>query len=267
MILVGEKLNSSIPRTHEAIKSRDEGVIIEMAKRQLDAGADWLDVNASVFMDGEHEALLWVMDTVQRATGAKLMIDSPSADAIAVALAADRVGNAIVNSVTLEEQRLCTLLPLVQQYNTGIVALPISPAGIPCTPQARLENANKLVERLTAAGIAPNRIYLDPLVESLSVNSFAAAITLETIRLIRAAHPDVNILCGLSNVSFGLPQRKLLNAAFLTGAILAGANAAILDPAEPANQEAIASAEALAGRDEFCVNYLGFYRRMQKGQA
>lgn len=258
---VGEKLNSSILRTREAIEKRDEAAIVSLAKKQLDAGADWLDVNTSVFMEGEEAALLWAMNAVQRETGARLMIDSPKPAAIAAALAADRVGDAIVNSVTLEDDRLNAVLPLVKQYNTGIVALPISPAGVPKTPEERLENVNKLVERLTAEGIAPERIYIDPLVETLSANSGAAAVTLETIRLIHAAHPLVNILCGLSNVSFGLPRRKLLNAAFLTGAILAGANAAILDPMDTAIQEAIASAEALSGRDEYCMDYIRYCRR------
>jgi 5-methyltetrahydrofolate corrinoid/iron sulfur protein methyltransferase len=260
LIKVGEKLNSSIPRTSEAIRQRDKAALLGLAKRQLDGGADWLDVNAGVFMNGERDALLWMMDAVQRETGAKLMIDSQNAETIAAALAADSVGNAIINSVTLDDAKLDALLPLVKHYNTGIVALPISPSGMPKMPQARLANADRLLERITAEGIEPGRVYIDPLVGALSADSSAASIALETIRLFRAAHPEVNILCGLSNVSFGLPNRPYINAAFLAGVILAGANAAILDTADPALAQTIAAAEALSGRDPYCLGYLNYCR-------
>lgn len=256
MIKVGEKLNSSIPRTREALERRDASAIIELAGRQLDAGADLLDVNASLFMGEETEILLWMMGIVQEETGARLMIDSPNPAVMAAALAADSTGDAVVNSVILDEARLSAVLPLVEQYSAGVVALPIGPAGIPKTPEARLENVRKLMERLAAEGIGPSRVYIDTLVEALSADSGAAVVTLETIRLVREAYPDVNILCGISNVSFGLPNRKNLNAAFLTGAILAGANAAIFDMTDPGMRDAATAAEALAGRDEYCMEYL-----------
>lgn len=264
MIKVGEKLNSSIPRTGEAIARRDGLAIEKLAREQLAGGADWLDVNAAVFMDGEQEALLWMMELVQRHTGARLMVDSPNPAVIAAALAADRVGSAIVNSVTLEPQKLDALLPLVRQYNAGVVALPISPAGVPRTPEDRLANVDLLMARMADEGIAPERVYIDPLVEALSADSAAPSVTLETIRRVRAAHPQVNILLGLSNVSFGLPRRKLLNGVFLAGAMMAGANAAILDAADAALAEIIAAAEALCGRDEYCMEYLRYCRSARK---
>lgn len=264
MIKVGEKLNSSIPRTGEAIARRDGEAILGLAREQLAGGAVWLDINAAVFMDGEQEALLWIMDLVQRETGARLMVDSPNPAVIAAALAADRVGGAIVNSVTLEEGKLDALLPLVRQYDAGVVAMPISPAGVPRAPEDRLANTDQLMERMAAEGIAPERVYLDPLVEALSADSCAPSVTLETIRLVRAAHPRVNIILGLSNVSFGLPRRKLLNGVFLAGAMMAGANAAILDAADAALAQTIAAAEALCGRDEYCMEYLRFCRSAGK---
>jgi cobalamin-dependent methionine synthase I len=264
LIKVGEKLNSSIPRTREALERRDAGYVVELAGKQLDAGADLLDVNASLFMGTELEVLLWMMGIVQNETGARLMLDSPNPEIIAAALAADKTGDAVVNSVILEEARLAAVLPLVKQYNAGIVALPIGLSGIPKTPAARLENVDKLMQRIALEGIDPCRVYIDPLVEALSADSGAPSVTLETIRLVRAAYPDVNILCGVSNVSFGLPNRKLLNATFLAGAILAGANAAILDVTDPGMQETLAAAEALCGRDEYCMEYLRFCRGRQK---
>ena len=260
MIRIGEKLNSSIPRTREAVEKRDAAYVIRLAKKQLSAGADALDVNAAAFMAGEPDALVWLVQTVQQATGVRLMIDTPNAVAAAAALAADTVGSAILNSVTLEEARFDAMLPLVLQYETGVVALPISPAGMPRTAAERFNNAGELIARLRANGIPDTRIYIDPLVETLSSDHMSASVMLETIRLVRAEYPDVNILCGVSNVSYGLPGRKSLNAAFLTGAILAGANAAIFDVAEPAMREAAAVAEALAGKDEYCMEYIRYYR-------
>lgn len=264
MIKVGEKLNSSIPRTREALERRDASYIVELAGKQLEAGADLLDVNASVFMGGELETLLWMMGIVQKETGARLMLDSPNAAVIAQALAADTVGDAVVNSVTLDEGRLAAILPLLKQYNAGIVALPIGSSGIPKTPEARLGNVQKLMERFDGEGVGHSRIYIDPLVEALASDSGAVLVTLETVRLVRAAYPDVNILCGLSNVSFGLPGRKLMNSTFLAGAMLAGANAAILDVTDTGIQETLAAAWALSGRDEYCMEYLRYCRAKQK---
>jgi len=266
MIKIGEKLNSSIPRTREAVERRDAAYVAGLARRQLDAGADALDVNAAAFVSDEPDALVWLVGTVQKTTGARLMIDTPNPKAAAAALAADAVGGAILNSVTLEDARLAAMLPLVAQYHAGVVALPISSAGMPKTAAERLENVGGLMERLHAEGIADGRIYIDPLVETLSSDHLSAAVTLETIRLVRAAYPAVNILCGVSNVSFGLPGRKALNAAFLTGALLSGANAAIFDVAEPAMREAAAVAEALAGRDEYCMGYISHFRANAAGR-
>lgn len=260
MIRIGESLNSSIAGTRKAIEQRDGETIAELARRQLDAGADWLDVNAAAFMEGEPDALKWMIGVVQMETGARLMIDSPNAKAIAAALAADTVGSAIVNSVTLEERRLTAMLPLVKQYGAGVVALPIAASGMPRTPEERLSNAAKLVGRMAAEGIPQQRIYIDALVGALAADSSAASVTLETVRLLRAAFPDINIICGISNVSYGLPMRKRLNAAFLTGVLLAGANAAILDVTDPAIRDAAIAAEALCGRDDYCAGYIAACR-------
>lgn len=261
VIRIGEKLNSSIPKTRDAIARRDEAYVAALAKAQLEAGADMLDVNAAAAPGGERDALVWLVRTVQRETGARLMIDSTDAAAVEAALEADAAGSAVVNSVTLEEPRLSATLSLAARRGAGVVALPISPAGIPREPAARLQNADLLMQRLSQAGIPPGRIYIDPLVGALAADSAAAAAALETIRLVRAAHPLSHILCGVSNASFGLPRRKLINAAFLTGALLAGADAAIFDVADPAMREAAAAAEALAGRDEYCAEYIAFCRK------
>lgn len=260
MIRIGEKLNSSIPATLAAMRARDAGTIAALARSQKDAGADFLDVNAALLLDGEAGALAWAVREAQRACGARVMIDSTDPEAVAAALKADTVGGAIVNSVTNDPARLDVVAPLLNEYNASVVALAMGAGGVPPTPAGRLEAIARALEGLAARGIPAARVFADPLVEALSSNHGAAATTLETIRLIRHEYPELHIVCGVSNVSFGLPARKRLNAAFLTAAIVAGADAAIFDVTDPGMRQAVAAAEAVAGKDAYCMGYIGFCR-------
>jgi 5-methyltetrahydrofolate--homocysteine methyltransferase len=239
---------------------RNAAAVSALARSQLDAGADWLDVNASLLLGGECEALAWIIREIQRTAGAKVMIDSASIEALAAGLAADRSGCAIVNSVTPDAERLDAVAPLLKEYGASVVALAMNDAGVPPTAGGRLDAAARALEGLGRRGVPPGRVYIDPLVEALSTNHQAATVTLQAIRLIRRAYPDVHIICGVSNVSFGLPKRKQVNAAFLVAAICSGADAAIFDVADEAMRQAAAAAEVIAGKDEYCMEYIRFCR-------
>lgn len=243
---------------------RDAEYVSALARNQTDAGADWLDVNAAMLLDGEGEALAWAVREIQRHTGAKVMIDSANPAAVAAALKADAVGRAIVNSVTPDPARLDAITPLLREYGASAVALAMGEKGVPPTAEGRLEAAERALDGLARRGVPPERVFVDPLVEALSANYESAAVTLRAIGLIRRKYPDVNILCGASNVSFGLPKRKLVNAAFLTAAICAGANVAIFDVADEAMRQAAAAAEAISGKDEYCMEYIRFCRESGK---
>ncbi len=260
MIRIGEKLNSSIPATRELLANHNGEGLAALARKQLDAGADLLDLNASVFLSDEPELLAWAVRTVQQATGARLMIDSPNPAAVAAALAADTVGRAVVNSVTADPARIAAVAPLLVQHKASVVALCMGPSGIPSTAEGRLEAAERALEGLAAHGIPQSKVWLDPLAEALAANHESAAVTLKAIGLIRARFPEITIVCGLSNVSFGLPQRKAINSAFLIAAVATGLNAAILDPSDQALAQAIAAAEAVAGLDEYCLEYIRYCR-------
>jgi cobalamin-dependent methionine synthase I len=264
MIRIGEKLNSSIPSTLAAMRARDAGAVAELARSQKDAGAEYLDVNTALLLGEEAETLAWAVREVQRACGARVMIDSTNPEAVAAALKADTVGGAAVNSVNCDPVRLDTIAPLLREYDASVVALAMGPEGVPPTPEGRLEAVERALEGLAARGIPIARVFADPLVEALSSHHCAAATTLETIRLIRRKYPELHIVCGVSNVSFGLPARKKLNAAFLTAAVCAGADAAIFDVCDPGMRQAVAAAEAVAGKDEYCMGYIGFYRDFTK---
>ena len=260
MIIFGEKLNSSIPSVHQAFENRDENYIREMTRKQLDFGANYLDVNAGVFLEQEIDVLLWAISNVlDEAPDAKLMIDSPNPEAVKEVLSKFHDNDVIVNSVTLEEERL-PVLESVCQYGTGIVALPIDENGIPETAEERLEVSQKLVQKLHDTGIEDERIYLDVLVQSLSSDHLAAKETLRSIKLLRKHFPQIHLTGGLSNVSFGLPGRSYINAAFLASAVTMGLDSAILDITNRSMFFAVHASGLINGQDEYCMNYIEKYR-------
>lgn len=267
MVRIGEKLNSSIPAARKLMEERDAGGLAALARRQLDGGADLLDVNAAVFLRDEADVLAWAIGAVQAATGARVMVDSTNPEAVRAALVADRVGGAVVNSVTADCARLDAIAPLLQTHGASVVALCMDESGIPPTAEGRLAAATLAVDGFIARGVPRERVWLDPLVEALAANPGAGAVTLETIRLIRRRWPDITVVCGLSNVSFGLPRRKAVNAAFLSAAVAAGLDAAILDPCDEELSLTAAAAWAVAGRDEYCMEYIRVCREKDNNQA
>lgn len=259
MIIIGEKLNSSIPKTLEALKVRDEASIIKMINKQERCGADYLDINTAICGAEELNQLLWLIELVLSNSNCGIMLDSPSPDVIAHALQKVEGRNVIINSVTLTE-RIDELLPVIRQSGCGVVGLPIDEDGIPNSADKRFYNAQRLLERLGEEGIPSDRIYIDTLAEALAVGSENAKITLDTTRKIRQAQPKVHLTCGLSNISFGLPKRNNINTAFLAMAIYCGLDSAILDITTPAMRTMLASALAVNGEDEYCMEYISYIR-------
>lgn len=261
MLIIGERLNSTRKSVGEAVKARDAQFIREEAVQQAEAGAHFLDCNAAVVgVEAEPEALVWMVETCQEATGLPCAIDSPNPVALEAALRVHK-GQALINSITAESEKFARILPLVTAHKARVVALCMGDGGIPQTAEARIQAAEFLMENLTAAGVMPDQIYLDPLVYPVSTNSHAGLDVLETIRHIHATHSGVHTVCGLSNVSYGLPARKLLNRAFLVLCMGAGLDAVIADPLDGALMALIYASEALLDRDEYCANYLSLARQ------
>lgn len=260
MIIIGEKLNSSIPRIHEAIEKKDAARIRELARQQQQAGADFLDINAGMFVENESENLIWLMETAREASSLPFVIDSPS-PAVAAAAAARYTGEKpIINSITLEKGRYEDMLSAAQKYNTGLVALCMDDTGVPDGVERRIELANTLVEKLTAEGIAREDIYLDPMVRPAGSGEGYGLEAVKAIRGIRETLPDVHIVCGLSNISFGLPKRALINRTFLVAAMTAGLDSAIMDPLNRELMASLYAANAVLGLDDYCIEYLNAYR-------
>ncbi|MBS3977698.1 MAG: methyltetrahydrofolate cobalamin methyltransferase [Syntrophomonadaceae bacterium] len=258
MLVVGELINSTRKAIAQALEQRDQAYLQDLARRQVEAGALIIDVNAAIG-GNEADRMKWLVEIVQEAVGVPLCIDSPSAAAIEAGLAVCRE-KAMLNSITAEDYRWNELLPVVQKYKPRVIALCMGDGPMPETTLDRLREAEKLVPGLVAAGIPIEDIYLDPLIKPLGVNTKHAMEALESTRALRLEYPGVHIICGLSNVSFGLPERRLLNRAFMVMAISSGMDALIMDPLDHPTMSFLAAARALVGQDEYCLEYIAGVR-------
>ncbi|MGB9920223.1 MAG: dihydropteroate synthase [Moorellales bacterium] len=261
-LLVGELINTTRESVKKAVLERDEAFIQDLARRQAEAGIQYLDVNCGdIGTDKEEvEAMQWLVTVVRKVTDLPLCIDSPNAEALAAGLALAPTPTPMINSITAEQKRYQDVLPLVLQYKAKIVGLCISDEGMPNSVEDRERNARWLVENLRAAGVKDDDIYLDPLVKPVSINDQHGVEVLEFIRRFKQAFPQVHLICGLSNVSFGLPGRRFLNRTFLVQTMTCGMDAYLLDPTDKELMRLFYASAALLGKDRFCGRYLRAYR-------
>ena len=259
MIIIGELINASRKAIKAAIEAKDAAAIQKVAKDQAAAGADYIDVNAGVFVGQEPDYLRWLVETVQAAVDKPCAIDSPDPAAIEAALAVHK-GTPLINSISLEKDRYEKLMPILAGSELKVIALCMSDAGMPRTVEDRLKIADELVGGLVKNNVKLENIFVDPLVQPVSVDNTFGTAFLESIARIVTAFPGIHTACGLSNISFGLPARKFMNQTFMTMAIARGLDGAIVNPLDQKMMATIIAAEALAGRDNFCMNYLKAFR-------
>jgi len=259
MIIIGELINASRKAIKAAIEAQDAAAIRKVAKEQTEAGADYIDVNAGIFMGREPEYLKWLVETVQQVTDKPCAIDSPNPAAIEAALSVHQ-GTAMINSISLEKERCAKLMPVIAGTGHKVIALCMSDAGMPQTVDDRMKIADALVGGLLQNDVKVENIFVDPLVQPLSVNNTFGMAFINTIEKVVAAYPGIHAACGLSNISYGLPARSFINQTFMTMAIAKGLDGAIVNPLDKKMMANIIVAEALAGRDDFCMQYLKAYR-------
>ena len=260
MLIVGERINTSRKLVNQAVADRDVQYIQADVKSQSESGADLIDVNAGSRRKSEVDDLSWLIDVVQEALPqARLCIDSPNPGTLKAVLAKAE-HTPMLNSTTLEKSRFEAMAPIIQSRECDIVALCIDDRGIPKSAEQALENASRLILDLEGLGVKRERIYLDPIIQAVSTNTNAALMVLETIERIRQAFKGVNVICGLSNISFGLPLRPLVNRAFLSLAMRAGLNAAILDPLDRKLMSIVRATNVLLGQDPWCQAYTRAFR-------
>ena len=260
MLIIGEKINGSRPFVSKAIANRDKEAIQALAIRQAEAGSHWLDINAGTHPDQEPEDLVWLVETVQTVVDIPLCLDSTNPEALAAAL---KVSAQIpmINSISGEPSRLSKILPLVSKYKCPVIALPLDNVGIPKTAEGRVDVARKILQATHAAGIPDESVYVDPLTLTLAAEINGGKTILETMNAVRHEFPKVNLCIGLSNISFGLPYRSLINRVYLTLALSAGLDAAILDPLDRELQITLLATKVVLGQDKYGVKYIRSLRR------
>ncbi len=263
MLIVAERINTSRKVKGEAVieaavVNRDAGFIKDMAVKQFEAGATYIDINCGTLTSGEAEALEWLTKVVMEAVDAPISFDTPNPVALDRALKAyDKVkGQPMINSITAESERYANVLPLVLEYKAKVIALAMDDTGIQQDPSKRHEVARTLVNNLTSAGVPLQDIYVDPLTFPIGTGSDVALAMLDIIEKVKAEFPGVNIIAGLSNISHGMPARKILNQAMTILAMGRGLDAGIIDPNDRYLMALIYATEALLGKDEFSMNYI-----------
>ncbi len=259
MIIVGELINASRKAVGAAIEAGDAETIKKIAVDQHQAGANFIDVNAGIFVGREAEYLKWLVTNVQEAVDGPCALDSPDPKALEAALAVHK-GTAMINSISLEKNRFDTLLPVVAGTDLKVVALCMSDDGMPETVDDRLAIADKLINALLQKNVPLDNIFVDPLVQPMSVNNHFGMEFLNAIEKIVGTFKGVHTMCGLSNISYGLPNRKFLNQTFMSMAIAKGLDGAICNPLDRRMMANITAASTLAGRDKFCMKYLKAHR-------
>ena len=260
MLIIAERINATRKPVAEAFAARDAAFIQQEARRQADAGADVLDVNAALNPRKERDLMAWAVETVRDATDLPLAVDTADPETARAGLALVPKGSAFLNSISAERDRIEAMLPLAVEFETRLVALAMDDSGLPDSCEARWKALDAIFAAADDAGIPRDRIYVDPLVRPVSTNPEQAGQCLQMIREIGERGGGARTVVGLSNISFGLPGRRHLNRTFLALAAGAGLSAAIIDPLDTDMMATVLAAACLTGNDDFCMNYITAHR-------
>jgi 5-methyltetrahydrofolate--homocysteine methyltransferase len=259
MIIIGEKINGFIPSTLKAIEDRDEAFIRDLAVRQTELGADYLDVCAGTAHEVERDTLKWLIPIVQDAVETPLCIDSSDINVILDMLPFVKKPG-LINSISGEPGKCEGLLPEIADTDWQVIALTCDKNGIPTDADVKFKIAETILAQAKNYGIDASRIFIDPLVTTLATTGEALTNFTAAVRKIKAAYPEVHITSGLSNISFGMPFRKAINMQFLSLAMAAGMDSAIMDPTSDDMRATLYATDALLGNDEYCMAYIQAYR-------
>ena len=259
MLIIGEKINTTKKAIDAAVEAKDVELIRNEVIKQLEAGANIIDVNTGTRIKSEVADMQWLVNIIQETVDCRLCIDSPNPAAIKAGLELCKQ-KPIVNSITGEKDRVDAIMPMVKKAGASVVALTMDEAGMPKTGEDRYKIASKIIDMIAEYNIPMDDIYFDVLIQPVGSNPEQGAAVLDGIRLIRASFPDAHIVCGLSNISYGLPERKLLNRTFLPMALSAGLDAAIMDPTDKKMMTTVLASLALLAQDEYCLNYISSWR-------
>lgn len=253
--VIGERINTSRKHVQKAVADRDEDYIVSDVRQQQEAGATYIDVNAGARIGHETEDMKWLLNTIQAAVSLPLALDSPDPAVLEMAFGMVEK-EPLVNSISLEKERFDAMIPFLQGKACKIIALCMDDSGMPNSAADIIARADSLVKELKGVGISTDSIYVDPLIQPISVDSGKGMMVLDAVRGIKSNYPEIHITGGLSNISYGLPQRKIINRTFVTLMMDAGMDSAIIDPLDTKIMATIKTADMLLGNDQFCMNYL-----------
>jgi 5-methyltetrahydrofolate--homocysteine methyltransferase len=265
-VIIGERINpTGRKKFQELLRAGDLSTIAIDVESQIKGGADMLDVNMGVPLTDEPALLSKAIKMIQGMTDMPICIDSSVIEALQAGLEAYE-GKALVNSMTGEDDRMELILPLIKKHNAAIIALPNDEIGIPATAAERIVITEKIIRTVEKHGISLDNLVIDPLAMTVGADPDAVKITLETIHLIREKF-GLNMTLGASNISFGLPNRHALNAAFLPAAMSHGLTCAVMDARTPAINEAVRAADLLLGMDQWGGNWITRFRAQEAAKA
>jgi cobalamin-dependent methionine synthase I len=259
MLIIGEKLNGTLKKTAAAIADRDVVFVQDMARRQVEAGANYLDVNAGTGSGREVEDLVWLVETVQAAVDVPLCLDSANPIVLKSGMECVKL-TPMINSISGEASRLDGILPLAAAKGSPVIALLLDDGGIPNDVDGRLKIGRYILERTRQAGMPDEKVFIDPLAMAISTKTEGAVVALEAMKALHREFPEVKFSIGLSNISFGLPGRALVNQAFLAQLLAAGLDAAIINPLEQGLMNMLYATELILGHDSFCLKYITAFR-------
>lgn len=261
MIVIGERINGMFKVVKEAIQANDKVAIQDLAKRQLAEGADMLDINTGTATAEPAVAMKWLVESVREVTDVPLSIDNPKFETVRTGLEACS-GKKMINSTTGAEDQLDKFLPLAKEHNASVIALCIDEKGVPVDVDGRCEIAMKVLAKAMEYDIPLDNLYIDPIVLPVKADQTGPGKVLESIKqFTMLSDPSPHIVVGLSNLSQGAEDRKLINRTFLTMAIGMGLDAAILDPLDTELVDAMIAAEVLMNRAIYSDSFLRAYRQ------
>lgn len=264
MIIIGEKINATLSRVKSIILNRETENLIELARKQAESGANFIDVNVGTGVgsfEDEIESITWAVKNIQEQVDTPLCIDSADPRVMETGLKILDNKPAMINSVKAEKSNLEAIVPLAAEYGSFLIALAMDESGIPKTVDGRLRCCDTILGACEKFGVSIQNLYIDPLVMPISTDINSGMVTLKTLAAIKEKFPGAKTVTGLSNVSYGLPERGRLNVAYLHMCISAGLDAAIIDPLDQPLIEAVKTGEVLAGKDRHCRRYMRTFRK------
>jgi 5-methyltetrahydrofolate--homocysteine methyltransferase len=254
-IVIGERINTTLEKVKEAVEKKDAVYITNDVKKQADCGAAYIDVNAGARIGHEAEDMKWLLTVIQKATNLPLCLDSPDPNILEMAYGmVDKPP--MINSISLERDRFNAMIPFLKGKDCKIIALCMDDSGMPKNSEDIIHCATTIVKELETIGMKRENIFIDPLIQPMSVDSNNGTMVMDAVKWITQELKGVHTIGGLSNISFGLPQRKIINRSFLLMMMANGLNAAILDPLDKEIMAVLKTGEMIAGNDEFCMNFL-----------